>query len=105
MSATTSYAQQGTTAILGEVTDPQGAAINGAKVTAVDSGSGVTRSTTTDEQGRFQFLSLQPGTYTIRVEADGFRAAVTEKVEALVSTPQKLTHQARARRRSPKPSP
>jgi hypothetical protein len=91
VSATTSYAQQGTTSILGEVTDPQGSTVTAAKVTAVDAGTGVTRSTTTDEQGRFQFLSLQPGTYTIRVEADGFRTAVTDKVEALVSTPQKLT--------------
>jgi hypothetical protein len=91
VSTPTSYAQQGTTSILGEVTDPQGSTVTGAKVTAVDAGSGVSRSTTTDEQGRFQFLSLQPGTYTVRVEADGFRSAVTDKVEAIVSTPQKLT--------------
>ena len=91
LSATTSYAQQGLTSILGEVTDPQGSAVNAARVTATDTGSGVIRNTTTDEQGRFQFLSLQPGNYSIRVEADGFRSSVTDKVEALVSTPQKLT--------------
>ena len=91
LSATTSYAQQGTASIVGDVTDPTGSTVTAAKVTAVDAGSGVTRSTTTDEQGRFQFLSLQPGTYTIRVEAEGFRAMVTDKVEAIVSTPQKLT--------------
>jgi hypothetical protein len=91
LSATISYAQQGTTFIGGVVTDPQGAAITGAKVTAVDASSGVNRSTTTDEQGRFQFPSLQPGTYSVRVEAQGFRAAVNDKVEALVSTNQNLT--------------
>ena len=90
-SASSSYAQQGTTFIGGVVTDPQGAAITGAKVTAVDSSSGVNRSTTTDEQGRFQFPSLQPGTYSVRVEAQGFRASVQDKVEALVSTNQNLT--------------
>jgi hypothetical protein len=84
-----SFAQQGATAIVGEVTDPQGSAVNGAKVTAADTATGVIRTTQTDEQGRFQLLSLQPGTYVLHVEAPGFRTAVTEKIEALVSTTQK----------------
>jgi hypothetical protein len=88
--AVSSFAQQGATAIVGEVTDPQGSAVNGAKVTASDTASGVTRTTQTDEQGRFQLLSLQPGTYVLHVEAPGFRAAVTGKIEALVSTTQKV---------------
>ena len=91
VSATISYAQQGTTTIQGEVTDPTGSVITAAKVTATDAGSGVTRSATTDEQGRFQFASLQPGTYSVRVEAQGFRATVIDKVEALVSTTQNLS--------------
>lgn len=91
VSATISYAQQGTTTIQGEVADPTGSVITAAKVTATDAGSGVTRSATTDEQGRFQFASLQPGTYSVRVEAQGFRATVIDKVEALVSTTQNLS--------------
>ncbi|MBV9887035.1 MAG: carboxypeptidase regulatory-like domain-containing protein, partial [Acidobacteria bacterium] len=91
VSATVSYAQQGTTAIVGDVTDPTGSVITAAKVTATDAGSGVTRNTTTDEQGHFQFASLQPGTYSVRVEAQGFRATVIDKVEALVSTTQNLS--------------
>jgi hypothetical protein len=83
-------AQQGTTAIVGDVTDPQGGAVTAANVTASDSGSGVSRTTQTDEQGHYQFLSLQPGTYTVKVDAGGFRSAVTEKVEALVSTTQRV---------------
>ena len=90
MSATSSFAQQGATAIIGEVTDPQGNAVTGAKVVASDPGSGVTREAVTDDQGRFQLLSLQPGTYTVRVEFTGFRTAVTDKIEALVSSTQKL---------------
>ncbi|HEY8716372.1 MAG TPA: carboxypeptidase-like regulatory domain-containing protein, partial [Candidatus Acidoferrum sp.] len=84
------FAQQGATAIVGDVTDPQGGAVSAANVTASDSGSGVSRTAQTDEQGHFQFLSLQPGTYTIKVDAAGFRSAVTEKVEALVSTTQRV---------------
>jgi hypothetical protein len=83
-------AQQGTTSIVGDVTDAQGGAVTGAKVTAADAGSGVTRTTQTNEQGHYEFVSLQPGSYVVRVEADGFRNAVTEKVDALVSTTQRV---------------
>jgi hypothetical protein len=83
-------AQQGTTAIVGDVTDAQGGAVSGAKVTAADASSGVTRTTQTNDQGHYEFVSLQPGSYIVRVEADGFRNAVTEKVEALVSSTQRV---------------
>jgi hypothetical protein len=83
-------AQQGTTSIVGDVTDAQGGAVTGAKVTAADASSGVMRTTQTNEQGHYEFVSLQPGSYIVRVEADGFRNAVTEKVEALVSSTQRV---------------
>src|SRR5206468_7723340 len=75
-----------TTSIIGDFTDPSGSAITGAKVVASDPASGVTREANTDEQGHYQFLSLQPGTYVIRVSATGFRNAETSKIEALVNT-------------------
>ena len=85
-----SFAQQGTTAVVGDVTDPQGAAINGAKVIIADDTMSVTRTVLTDEQGQFQFLSLQPGTYVLRVESMGFKSSQTGKIAALVSTTQKV---------------
>src|SRR5450759_1535740 len=69
-------AQQGTTSIVGDVTDAQGGAVTAARVTAADASSGVTRTTQTNEQGHYEFVSLQPGSYVVRVEADGFRNAV-----------------------------
>lgn len=84
------YGQGATTSIVGDVIDPQGAAIEGAKVTASDASNAVNRETKTDAVGHFQFLSLQPGTYVVRVEVQGFRTAVMDKVEALVSTTQRL---------------
>ena len=86
-----SFAQQGTTAIVGDITDPQGAAVNAAKITLSNPAGGVSLDATSDEQGHFQFLSLQPGTYSLRVEATGFKSALTEKIEALVSSTQKVT--------------
>jgi hypothetical protein len=91
VAAIPSFGQQGTTAVVGDVTDPQGAAINGAKVVISDDTTGVTRTTQTDEQGQFQFLSLQPGTYVVRVESTGFKSSQTGRIAALVSTTQKLS--------------
>ena len=84
------FGQQGTTAIIGDVSDPQGGLIANAKVTASDSSTSVSRETQTDASGHFQFLSLQPGSYVIRVEAPGFRSAATEPIEALVSVTKRV---------------
>jgi Carboxypeptidase regulatory-like domain len=59
-------------------------------VTLVDPSSGVNRHAVTDEQGHFQFVSLQPGTYSLRVEAAGFKSARTDNVQAVVSSSQSI---------------
>jgi hypothetical protein len=80
--------QTGTTSIVGEVSDPQGKLINGAKVVVNDAAASVTRETTTDSAGHYQFLALPPGTYSVRAEFQGFRSSLTENVEALVAVTQ-----------------
>ena len=85
LSAVSVSAQQGTTALVGDVTDPQDKPVTGAKVTVGDAASGVTRETKTDGTGHYQFLSLQPGSYVVRVEANGFRLAMTDSIQALVA--------------------
>ena len=84
-------AQQGTAAIAGEVVDAQGGGVANAKVTLTDAAASVTREAETDGSGHFQFLSLQPGTYSLRVEANGFRSALVEKVDAVISTTQHVS--------------
>jgi len=79
------YGQGSTTTIVGEVTDPQGKAVSGAKVTVSNPAASVSRDTTTDSAGHYQFLSLPPGTYSVHGEAKGFRGTTIQKVEALVS--------------------
>jgi hypothetical protein len=61
-----------TSAILGQVTDSAAGAVPGATVTAVGRETGLRRTQKTDEQGRFNFPQLKPGSYVIRVEAGGF---------------------------------
>jgi hypothetical protein len=66
-------AQTTTAAILGTVVDPQGEIVPGATVTVVHEGTNETRVTTSDaDRGTFQITSLAPGTYTVRVELQGF---------------------------------
>ena len=78
---TVGWGQTGTTAINGNVSDPQGNSIAGAAVTVTPVGSQAGRSVETDESGHYQMQALPPGVYAVRVESKGFRAVVRENVD------------------------
>ena len=59
----------------GAVTDPTGALIPGAEVTATNDIIGIAATDVTDANGEYAFM-LQPGTYTITVEVPGFQAGI-----------------------------
>ena len=63
-----------TSAIIGSVVDPAGAAIAGAKVTVTSTDNGLRRSVKTDDAGRFNFPQLKPGRYSVKAEASQFEA-------------------------------
>ena len=63
--------------IAGNVTDPTGAAIPGAKVTLKNQGTGATYTSTTNSTGGYHTALLQPGTYTITVTGAGFQTTTT----------------------------
>jgi Carboxypeptidase regulatory-like domain/TonB dependent receptor len=67
----------GTAALNGVVSDPQGAVVKSAHVTARQTSTRVERTTITNSEGIFIFNNLAPGPYEVRVEADGFAAFVT----------------------------
>src|ERR1044072_6428098 len=56
----------------GRVTDQQGQVVPGATVTATNKGTGLTRSTTTDDAGEYTITQLPPGKYDLSVEAKSF---------------------------------
>src|SRR5439155_24090491 len=58
--------------ITGSVTDPSGAAIPRAHVTATETGTGFERSIATDDTGRYTVPSLRPTEYSLTIEASGF---------------------------------
>src|SRR5207247_7677466 len=69
-----------TSAIVGSVSDPTGAAIAGARVTIRSADNGLSRSVRTDPAGRFNFPQLKPGTYSVKAEADQFEARENDSV-------------------------
>jgi hypothetical protein len=69
-------AQDVTGAITGKITDPSGAAIVGANVTARDADRGTVWKAGTNEAGTFNLNRLPIGRYEVRVEAGGFQTAV-----------------------------
>src|SRR5918996_3797676 len=66
-------AQTITGSISGAVTDANGGMIPNATVTLTSEKTGQSRGSTTDSEGRFNFPALQPGTYALRIERQGFQ--------------------------------
>jgi len=72
---TTSLWSQGIFATLtGVVSDPSGSVVGGAKVNLRDIGSGSARETETNGEGYFAFASVPVGSYSVTVEAKGFKS-------------------------------
>jgi hypothetical protein len=68
--------------ISGRILDPNDMPVPGAIVTATHAGSGLDRTITSNEDGRFRFLKLKPGTYRITATASGFAKYVTADLHA-----------------------
>jgi hypothetical protein len=71
-------------AILGNVTDPAGATVSGASVTAKSIDTGATRTTITDDAGRYWISSLALGEYEVHVTKQGFREGVRSGIYLVV---------------------
>src|SRR5437763_8757181 len=70
---------QGVEATLkGRVTDPSGAAVPGAKVEVKNTGTNQLTPTVTDSAGQYTVPFLQPGAYTLTIEASGFKKMARE---------------------------
>jgi hypothetical protein len=67
------FSQGGAGSIQGGVFDQSGGAVAGAAVAVVDVARGITRSLVADDAGQYVATNLNPGAYTVRAEAKGFR--------------------------------
>jgi hypothetical protein len=79
------FGQQSTSSVKGTIKDPQGAVVAGATVTLTNPETNQTRNATSNESGQFAFEGIQPGTYRIDIEAQGFKKAALNDVRALVA--------------------
>jgi len=74
------FAQVTTGSISGTISDDSGASLPGVTVTGRNIATGATRTSVTDSAGRFELPLLQPGTYTVTGELDGFRPTTSSNV-------------------------
>ena len=72
--------------IVGTVTDSTGALIPNATVTATDTGTGISHSSKTNETGNYSIPLLQVGSYSVAVEANGFRRFVASGLSLSASS-------------------
>ena len=74
--------------LFGTITDPNGAAVPRAKVTATETATAVKQTITTDGRGFYSFQSLPVGRYDVEIDASGFtplrRTGVTIDVNSKV---------------------
>jgi len=89
LAATTVVAQSGLGNITGHVTDPSGAAIAGAHVSATNNATQVRIETATNSVGIYEILSLNPGSYTVEASAPNFKNFVRSNI--LVQSEDKMS--------------
>src|SRR5438477_4019990 len=78
--AVPALAQRTTASIRGVVTDPTSAVVSGAKVTIKNEDTGLSRSSTTNASGLYNFADLPVGSYRLEVEYPGFKSEVRSRV-------------------------
>jgi hypothetical protein len=79
-----SQAQSSTADLSGTISDPNGAVVPGAVVTARNIATGAMRTVTANDSGTYQFLGLPPGDYEITAEAATFKRTVISPVKLTV---------------------
>src|SRR4051794_20257328 len=78
--AAPAFSQTDRGTITGTVTDPAGAAVAGAKVTATDITTNEIRETTTTGEGNYTLPQLKADPYKVTVEAQGFKTSSADEV-------------------------
>jgi hypothetical protein len=81
--------QNATTSVRGTVTDPTGAFVQGATVTLTNTTMQVSQGQKVGKTGEYNFVNVQPATYTISVVAASF-GKLEQQAELLVSQPATL---------------
>jgi len=76
--------------ITGNVTDASNAPIPGAKIEALNVGTGIVTGGVTGVRGVYLINDLQPGMYPVTISAQGFATVVQENVQVDVNTERRM---------------
>jgi hypothetical protein len=76
--AGSALAQFDSASVLGYAKDASGAAIPNSTVTLTNTATGIAKTATTDKDGKYEFDSVQIGTYTVKGEAPSFETTLTQ---------------------------
>src|SRR5438045_5607593 len=72
--------------VLGTVSDPSGAAVNGAKVTVTSQTKNISTVVTTNESGNYSVTHLIPDVYSVRIEGAGFKTLQFKDIQVSADT-------------------
>jgi len=84
------FAQFETASVLGYIRDASGAVVANATVTLTNQATGVSQTGTTDNAGRFEFVSVALGSYEVASQATGFDKAQTPPFQVTTNARQRV---------------
>ncbi len=90
MAGVVAHAQVTGATLAGTITDPSGAVVAGAQISAKNTATGVVRTATSDSAGLYTLPNLLPGDYEVTVTATGFSTAVQSNLSLAVGQQQQL---------------
>src|SRR5437899_11453068 len=77
--------QQGTSTLIGLISDPADAVVPNAALQLTETATGTVRNLVTPLTGLFRFVDLPPGRYSLRVQAAGFKVLDLTDIELVSS--------------------
>ncbi|MBV8437479.1 MAG: TonB-dependent receptor [Silvibacterium sp.] len=86
LSSPRAHAQAVSATLVGTISDATGAGVAGAQITITETATGIGRNTTSNESGNYTFPDLTPGTYSVVVQAQGFKKEARPSVDVVVNT-------------------
>ena len=83
-------AAQVSASLFGVITDPSGAAVSAASVTAKNLDTGISRTVPSDQSGRYRFFALSVGPYEVMVTKEGFAEGIRSGIRLVVGQDAKV---------------
>ncbi len=87
LASTLVFGQGTTSRLVGVVTDPAGAAVVGATVKLIHEGTNATLTAKSAENGAYFFEAVKSGSYTVTVEATGFKKLTSKSNQVTIGAP------------------